>query len=106
VRDADGDTPLMACEDPACADLLLGAGADLTAVNAEGASAYYIATWDARADMIAWFRAKYAAFGLAVPEVPEPPADDDGGAVYMSEIIEEEPDAVNGGGGSGDATAD
>ena len=36
IADNDGDRPLHACEDPACAGALLRAGADLLAVNAAG----------------------------------------------------------------------
>jgi hypothetical protein len=70
IRDADGDTPLMACEDPACADALVASGADIDAVNNEGSSAFFIATWEQRVEMIEWLRARYIARGMQIPEVP------------------------------------
>ncbi len=73
IRDADGDTPLMACEDPACADALVAAGADADATNAEGATAYFIATWEGRAEMVTWARARWAARGERAPDVPPAP---------------------------------
>jgi ankyrin repeat protein len=73
IRDADGDTPLMACEDPACADLLLAAGASLTEINDEGLSAYVIASWDFREEMVAWLKLRYAERNIAIPDVPEQP---------------------------------
>lgn len=36
LRDAEGDTPLLVCETPEVFDLLVAAGADPAAVNAEG----------------------------------------------------------------------
>jgi hypothetical protein len=66
----------MACEDPACADLLLAAGADLDAVNEMGVNALTIATWELRDEMVQWLRAQYAARGRAPPDVP-PNADAD-----------------------------
>jgi hypothetical protein len=60
----------MACEDPACADALLASGADIDAVNNEGSSAFFIATWEQRVDMIEWLKARYAARGMPIPEVP------------------------------------
>ncbi len=83
LRDADGDTPLSVCEDPGCADLLIAAGADLLSMNTEGATAYHLAVWDCREDMVEWLKAQYAQRGLALPEVGEAPGeedeDDDGG---------------------------
>lgn len=77
ARDEDGDTPLHACESAACADLLVKAGASLTAENAEGLTPYALAVEDRRSEMLAWFRATYAERGMTLPQV-EPPADDDG----------------------------
>lgn len=78
IRDADGDTPLMACEDPACADALLAAGADIDAVNNDGATAFFNATWEDRGEMIDWLREKYVMRGMDVPEVPAADSDDMG----------------------------
>ncbi len=36
LRDADGDTPLLVCDDPECFEELLKHGADLNAQNSEG----------------------------------------------------------------------
>ncbi len=58
IRDSDGDTPLMYCEDPVCADMLLAAGGDLLAQNTAGHVAYYFSVWDARESMVAWFTAQ------------------------------------------------
>ena len=71
----------MACEDPACADLLLAAGADLAHANLAGATALHVAVWECRDEMEAWLRAQYAARGVEPPVVGENPegGDDDGG---------------------------
>jgi len=72
----------MACEDPACADLLLAAGADLAHANLAGATALHVAVWECRDEMEAWLRAQYAARGVEPPVVGENPEggdDDDGG---------------------------
>jgi hypothetical protein len=60
----------MACEDAACADLLLARGATLDALNDAGETAFHIATQEFREDMIAWLTAQYAARGLVLPVVP------------------------------------
>ena len=79
--DSEGDSALMACEDPACADLLLAAGADLAHANLAGATALHVAVWECRDEMEAWLRAQYAARGVEPPVVGENPegGDDDGG---------------------------
>lgn len=56
IRDADGDTALHYCEDTQCADLLVTAGVDITAVNAAGHCAYFFAAWEAREPMVEWFK--------------------------------------------------
>jgi hypothetical protein len=63
----------MACEDPACADLLLAAGASLTELNDDGLSAFVIASWDFREEMVAWLKLRYAERNIAIPDVPEQP---------------------------------
>ncbi len=80
--DSEGDSALMACEDPACADLLLAAGADLAHANLAGATALHVAVWECRDEMEAWLRAQYATRGVEPPVVGENPEggdDDDGG---------------------------
>ena len=69
LLDEDGDSPLHACEDPSCADALLGAGADPFLFNAEGFPPYVVAVQDDRKDMCAWFAAQYTARGLEIPVV-------------------------------------
>ena len=87
--DQDGDTALMACEDPACADMLLAAGADLFHANAAGASALHVAVWECRDEMEQWLRAQYAARGIAPPEVGANPEDeDDDGGVDVGDVGE------------------
>jgi hypothetical protein len=90
--DAEGDSALMACEDPACADLLLAAGADLLHANSAGHTALHVAVWECRDEMEAWLRAQYAQRGVAPPEVGENPegGDADAGA--------DEGDAIDAGG--------
>ncbi len=70
IRDSEGDTPLMACEDAQCADLLLGKGATLEAMNDAGDTAYHTASQEFREEMIAWLEAQYASRGLTLPIVP------------------------------------
>jgi hypothetical protein len=101
IRDADGDTPLMACEDPACADALLAAGADIDAVNNDGATAFFNATWEDRGEMIDWLRDKYVMRGMDVPEVPAADSDDMGEdmeAIDESGMDDDEEGAEEGGG--------
>ena len=76
--DAEGDSALMACEDPACADLLLAAGADLLHANLAGHTALHVAVWECRDEMEAWLRAQYAARGQEPPIVGENPEGGDG----------------------------
>lgn len=91
IQDSDGDTPLHACEDAACAGMLLAAGADLLAANKIGDVPYVIAVKDEREEMIAWFKAQYAARGLELPEVVLSECDDSD-EEKMRAIIEEDTD--------------
>ena len=99
IRDADGDTPLMACEDPACADALLAAGADIDAVNNDGATAFFNATWEDRSEMIAWLSEKYILRGMEVPEVPAADSDDMGEDMEAIDESGMDDDETEGGGG-------
>jgi hypothetical protein len=107
LADSDGDSALMACEDPACADLLLAAGADLAHTNLAGATALHVAVWECRDEMEAWLRAQYAARGVEPPVVGENPegGDDDGGGGEDGEELElgdgEEGDEQGDDGGDG-----
>lgn len=110
VRDVDGDTPLMVCEEPLCGDLLLGAGAELAATNDAGNCAYFFATWEQRDDMLSWLRGRYAAAGLAPPPVPPCPDDEgyeEGGGNGEDGMpgIAEEAEGCEGGDAEGDNDA-
>lgn len=48
IVDADGDTPLHACESAECAALLLSAGAVLDALNSKGLTPYHVAVMEYR----------------------------------------------------------
>ena len=103
--DAEGDSALMACEDPACADLLLAAGADLAHANLAGATALHVAVWECRDEMEAWLRAQYAARGVEPPVVGENPEggdDDDGGDGVAFGEGEDGEDGEEAGDGDGD----
>ena len=107
--DAEGDSALMACEDPACADLLLAAGADLLHANLAGHTALHVAVWECRDEMEAWLRAQYAKRGVAPPEVGENPEggdDDDGAVAFDGEEGEGEDAGAMDGDGAGDGDAD
>ena len=67
--DADGDTPLHVCEDAACGQLLVAAGADAFASNAEGKVPYEVAASEGRAEYAVYLQSVYAARGRTVPEV-------------------------------------
>lgn len=67
--DLDGDTPLFACEDAVCADILLEAGADILRLNLLGETAYHSAVSDLRVMMVAWFQYHYEKIGVPLPEV-------------------------------------
>lgn len=84
----------MACEDPACADALLAAGADIDAVNSDGATAFFNATWEDRLEMIEWLRAHYVARGMDVPEVPA--AEGSGDEMEEMDAVDEEGDEGGG----------
>ena len=89
----------MACEDPACADLLLAAGADLAHANLAGATALHVAVWECRDEMEAWLRAQYAARGVEPPVVGETP---EGGGEDGEEIeLGDEEEGDDGGDGMG-----
>jgi len=104
LRDTDGDTPLHACEDPACAVALLAAGAELEALNGEGWTPMAVAWEDAREDMVKFFHAKYAKMGLPLPKLPEVDADGAGGDDDdMDAGAEAPPPAEEGSGGGGAA---
>jgi hypothetical protein len=77
LKDTDGDAALSVCEEPECADLLITAGADLTAVNGEGQSALHVAHenyWD---EMVTYFTQLYNERGIPLPELPNRDADED-----------------------------
>jgi hypothetical protein len=96
--DEDGDTALTACEDPACADLLLAAGADLFAANKEGHVAYQVAVWEVRDEMVEWHRAQYARMGIELPDAS--PLDEDEDEDFGGE--EEEGEGEDEGAAGGD----
>jgi len=94
LEDADGDTAMSVCEDPACADLLLAAGADFRRANREGHTALHVAVWELRDEMVGWLRAQYARIGVAPPEVGANPEGDDedlvdGGDDFNGDDVEE-----------------
>ena len=93
ARDADGDTPLHACEAPDCATMLLAAGAKLACENLNGETPFALAVADRRAEMIRWFEHMYATRGLTLPHV-DPPEDAD-------EVDETDDDISSGDGVSG-----
>lgn len=99
IRDSDGDTPLHACEDPACAVALLVAGADLEALNAEGWTPMAVAWEDLRKDMVTFYQNKYARMGRPLPKLPE--VDPDAGDMGD----DDEDDGTAGGGGDGGGAA-
>ena len=57
--DADGDTPLHGCEEPAVAQILIDAGAKLDAKNAEGKTPIEIAAEDERETMVGFLGTLY-----------------------------------------------
>ena len=69
LTDADGDTPLHACETAECADLLLAHGAALALENKEGLTPYHIAVTECRDEMVDWLRKRYTDRGMTLPEV-------------------------------------
>jgi ankyrin repeat protein len=73
LKDSDGETALMVCEDPVCADLLLAAGADIFHISSEGKTAYHVAIWEHRDEMVQWLKDQYAQRGVALPEVGDDP---------------------------------
>ena len=77
VQDSDGETALMVCEDPICADLLLAAGADIFHVSNEGKTAFHVAFWEHRDEMVQWLKDQYAQRGVALPEVGDDPEKED-----------------------------
>jgi hypothetical protein len=102
IRDEDGDTPLFACESPACGEQLLAAGAQLTTENHAGHCAYFFAAWQERTEMVAWFSQKYAGLGIPPPHVPPEPLGDEelGGGDAMA-VVEEGDEGEEEGGGGG-----
>ena len=72
-----GDTPLHVCETPECAQVLLDAGASLTAEDAEGKTPYHIAVEEHRDEMVAFLAAAYTQRGLVLPHVEASAEDED-----------------------------
>jgi hypothetical protein len=101
LRDADGDTPLHACESVECAALLLGAGADLTAQNDEGQPPLVTAAEDGRREMVAWLLSQYAARGMPLPEVELAGGDEDGDGEREGDEEDDEEDGDENGLGRG-----
>lgn len=101
IRDIDGDTPLFACESPACGEQLLAAGARLAQQNTAGHCAYFFAAWEGREEMLSWFAEKYATAGLPLPPVPEAAGDDEefagGDGMAVVDEGEEEEEGMGGG---------
>lgn len=77
LRDHDGDTPLHQCETEECGALLVAAGADPYAENAEGKSPFVVAAEEGRKEMSRWLASLYEAAGKPLPAVEEAEDDED-----------------------------
>eukprot|EP00937_MAST-01D_sp_MAST-1D-sp2_P007600 g7600.t1 len=77
LRDGDGDTPLHVCEDATCAELLIKAGADSTALNNARQTPIDVAREEQRVDLLRVF-ALQAGLDMRFSFQPAPEGGDAG----------------------------